>query len=44
VKLPVTQAADYIDFYVFIEGQDSAAPGVCFDVDDAHVGAAPSPP
>jgi hypothetical protein len=44
VKLPVTQAADHVDFYVFIEGPDNVAPGVCFDVDDARVVAAPSPP
>jgi hypothetical protein len=44
VKLPVTRAADRVEFYAFIEGAASAAPGVCFDVDDARVVAAPSPP
>jgi hypothetical protein len=44
VRLPVSQAADNVDFYAFIEGPAAAAPGVCFDVDDARVVVAPTAP
>jgi hypothetical protein len=43
VSLPVTAAADSLDFYVYLERDGGTDSGVCFDVDDATLFATPTP-
>jgi hypothetical protein len=43
VGLPMTTAADSLDFYVYVDQDGGSDSGVCFDVDDATLFATPAP-